>query len=69
MENIARTRAGQPDSDAEEEASENPGMAPAPEGGEAMPDGQPVGANNIRDGKVRGVMGGPSQSQGSGQGG
>jgi hypothetical protein len=33
-------------------------------------DGEPVGPDNIRDGTVRGTMhGGPSHSQGQGQGG
>jgi hypothetical protein len=33
-------------------------------------DAEPVGADNIRDGTVRGTMhGGPSHSQGQGQGG
>lgn len=31
--------------------------------------GEPVGADNIREGKVGGVMGGPHQQQGQGQGG
>ena len=33
------------------------------------PDGQPIGEDNIRDGTVRGTMGGPNQQQGEGQGG
>jgi hypothetical protein len=33
------------------------------------PDGQPIGADNIREGRVGGVMGGPNQQQGEGQGG
>jgi hypothetical protein len=33
------------------------------------PDGQPIGPDNIREGRVGGVMGGPNQSQGEGQGG
>ncbi len=36
---------------------------------EVLPDGQPVGDDNIRDGTVRGTMGGPNQTQGEGQGG
>ena len=36
---------------------------------ETGPDGQPVGPENIREGRVRGIMGGPNQSQGEGQGG
>lgn len=31
--------------------------------------GQPVGRDNIREGRVGGVMGGPHQQQGQGQGG
>jgi hypothetical protein len=31
--------------------------------------GEPVGRDNIRDGRVEGVMGGPHQQQGQGQGG
>lgn len=40
-------------------------------GDEAVgPDAEPVGADNILEGKVRGTMhGGPSASQGQGQGG
>ena len=33
------------------------------------PDGQPIGANNIEEGRVRDVMGGPNQQQGEGGGG
>ena len=32
------------------------------------PDGQPVGPDNIREGTVRGTMGGPNQQEGQGQG-
>lgn len=32
------------------------------------PDGQPIGADNIREGTVGGIMGGPNQSEGQGQG-
>jgi hypothetical protein len=49
----------EPDNTQEPEAAE-------PEIG---PDGQPIGEDNIRDGTVRGTMGGPNQSQGEGQGG
>lgn len=38
-------------------------------GEEVGPDGQPIGPDNIRDGTVRGTMGGPNQTQGEGQGG
>jgi hypothetical protein len=36
---------------------------------DTLPDGNEVGANNIREGRVGGVMGGPNQQQGEGQGG
>ena len=39
------------------------------EAAEIGPDGQPIGPDNIRDGHVRGLMGGPNQTQGEGQGG
>jgi hypothetical protein len=32
------------------------------------PDGQPIGSDNIREGRVRDVMGGPNQQQGEGGG-
>ncbi len=35
---------------------------------EVGPDGQPIGPENIREGTVRGSMGGPNQTQGEGQG-
>ena len=38
-------------------------------GTDTLPDGNEVGANNIREGRVGGVMGGPNQQQGEGQGG
>lgn len=47
---------------------EQPGREPK-EPIERAPDGQPVGADNIRDGTVGGVMGGPNRQQGQGQGG
>lgn len=33
------------------------------------PDGQPVGPDNIREGTVRGTLGGPNPQEGQGQGG
>jgi hypothetical protein len=36
---------------------------------ELGPDGQPIGPDNIREGKVRGTLGGPHQTEGEGQGG
>ena len=78
MEETARVRAGQPDVDQDEQAVDQDeeavratevGTAPPPPGGESGPDGQPIGSDNIRDGTVRGSMGGPNQTQGEGQGG
>jgi hypothetical protein len=40
-----------------------------PDKPEFGPDGQPIGEDNIRDGTVRGTMGGPNQTGGEGQGG
>ena len=50
-----------------------PGATDTPFGGEpGVPESQdldePVGNDNIREGRVGGVMGGPRQSQGEGQG-
>jgi hypothetical protein len=61
----------------EEEATEpQAGSQPATDdqagGGEEPevgPDGQPVGPDNIREGTVGGVMGGPHRQGGEGQGG
>ena len=50
---------GEPAGDASEQPVET----------EVGPDGQPIGDDNIRDGTVRGSMGGPNQQQGEGQGG
>lgn len=52
----------------EEATEELPGAAETAQG-ESGPDGQPIGPDNIREGRVRGVMGGPNQQQGEGQGG
>jgi hypothetical protein len=52
----------------EEATEELPGSAQTAQG-ETGPDGQPIGPDNIREGRVRGVMGGPNQQQGEGQGG
>jgi hypothetical protein len=52
----------------EEATEELPTSAETPQG-ETGPDGQPIGPDNIREGRVRGVMGGPNQQQGEGQGG
>ena len=38
-------------------------------GDDVAADGQPVGPDNIAEGRVRGTMGGPNQSEGQGQGG
>lgn len=78
MEETTLTRGGQPNNDEDNEAgtalapgTAEPGTATAPGSGpaESGPDGQPIGPDNIRDGTVRGVMGGPNQTQGEGQGG
>ena len=39
------------------------------EGADRGGTGEPVGRDNIREGRVGGVMGGPHQQQGQGQGG
>ena len=52
----------------EEATEELPSSSQTPQG-ETGPDGQPIGSDNIREGRVRGVMGGPNQQQGEGQGG
>lgn len=63
------------DSDAEpapteaETAAENDEVSGASTGAGVGPDGQPIGPDNIREGRVRGTMGGPNQTQGEGQGG
>jgi hypothetical protein len=55
--------------EAESERQDAPVQPPSdPESG-VGPDGQPIGPDNIREGRVRGTMGGPNQSQGEGQGG
>jgi hypothetical protein len=54
--------------DAEEPAESDQAEANADEP-EYGPDGQPIGDDNIREGTVRGTMGGPNQQQGEGQGG
>jgi hypothetical protein len=76
-EKIARLRGGQPEDEPDQGQEQKPaggtdlGSAPAPpsSSAESGPDGQPIGADNIRDGTVRGLMGGPNQTQGEGQGG
>ena len=45
------------------------GEAPLPGDGETDPLGQPVGRDNIREGRVTGVMTPPAGSHGEGQGG
>ena len=49
------------------EAAEDAPNEPAD--GDTLPDGNQVGADNIREGRVGGVMGRPNQSQGEGHGG
>ena len=53
----------------DEEATEELPTSSSTAQGETGPDGQPIGPDNIREGRVRGVMGGPNQQQGEGQGG
>ena len=48
---------------------ENDEVSGAATGAGVGPDGQPIGSDNIREGRVRGTMGGPNQTQGEGQGG
>ncbi|HUG47523.1 MAG TPA: hypothetical protein VMP67_03825 [Candidatus Limnocylindria bacterium] len=62
--------------DMQREASEEEATEPAAgsqrttgEEPEMGPDGEPIGADNIRDGTVGGVMGGPHRQGGEGQGG
>ncbi len=56
------------ETEAENEA-ENDEVSGAATGAGVGPDGQPIGPDNIREGRVRGTMGGPNQTQGEGQGG
>jgi hypothetical protein len=65
MAAIADGLGGSGGRDAEEKPSDT-AESGEPEFG---PDGQPIGEDNIRDGTVRGTMGGPNQQQGEGQGG
>jgi len=53
----------------DEQATEELPTSSSTAQGETGPDGQPIGPDNIREGRVRGVMGGPNQQQGEGQGG
>jgi hypothetical protein len=62
----ASERAGSGGSTGPPEAPTSPG--PADEGA-AEDTGDAVGNDNIREGRVGGLMGGPRQSQGQGQGG
>ena len=52
-----------------ETAAANDEVSGASTGAGVGPDGQPIGPDNIREGRVRGSMGGPNQTQGEGQGG
>lgn len=67
----AASAAGLDATDAEPDATDGePDRTDAqPNSTEIGPDGQPIGPDNIRDGTVRGTMGGPNQTQGEGQGG
>ncbi len=72
MDAIADGLGATADSAAEHDAQpEQPDQSEDAEGTgtEVSPDGQPIGPDNIRDGTVRGTMGGPNQTQGEGQGG
>lgn len=71
MDAIADALGASPDSPAEPGATdaEPDAMDAEPAGTGVGPDGQPIGPDNIRDGTVRGTMGGPNQTQGEGQGG
>jgi hypothetical protein len=84
MTDASRTPSGET-TDATNAAAEDPTEAqpdPAPErerataaeaetseGADRGGTGEPVGRDNIREGRVDGVMGGPHQQQGQGQGG
>jgi len=52
-----------------ETAAANDEVSGAATGAGVGPDGQPIGPDNIREGRVRGTMGGPNQTQGEGRGG
>lgn len=57
---------GTPDNSNPDAAADAPNPPPD---AEKLPDGNMVGPDNIREGRVGGVLGGPNQSQGEGQGG
>jgi hypothetical protein len=66
MAEIADGLGGAAEADVDETAeAPTPGSAER----EVGPDGQPIGPENIREGTVRGTMGGPNPTQGEGQGG
>lgn len=75
MDAIADGLGSTMDSDAEADAAAaetsaaNDEVSGASSGAGIGPDGQPIGPDNIREGRVRGTMGGPNQTQGEGQGG
>ena len=75
MDAIADGLGATMDSDAEPDAGSdlstvtNDEVSGASTGAGVGPDGQPIGPDNIREGRVRGTMGGPNQTQGEGQGG
>jgi len=54
---------------ADKEPAGDPDTLTGPPEGDRLPDGNLVGADNIRDGRVGGVIGGPHQQGGEGQGG
>lgn len=55
--------------DYRQETAEEPEASEPAADAELGPDGQPIGPDNIREGKVRGSLGGPNQAEGEGQGG
>jgi hypothetical protein len=61
--------AAESQAEAESDRSDAPVQPPAEAEPGVGPDGQPIGPDNIREGRVRGTMGGPNQQQGEGQGG
>ena len=72
MESDASAAGAEPGPEGENEAeneAENDEVSGAATGAGVGPDGQPIGPDNIREGRVRGTMGGPNQTQGEGQGG
>jgi hypothetical protein len=61
------SRGDAPAEQSDDQLDDQPADEPAET--ELGPDGQPIGADNIRDGTVRGTMSGPGAQEGEGQGG